>query len=241
MTHADLPRPTVSFCNYHDTHSLCHLAKMFWQMATAKSQFRNAGKKAPWQQTSWWQQQLQHCHWYQQFYVKPHMRNGTLSRQATCDDVAQNFICLTCGTKTVSFHLHGKGPWIEFQLYILRRKDMVDGGRHLVYKLYCGCVLVPSEGPANCVVQWRCRPSSQDLSERNLKHNLNSLRQSQRKMTVLHPPPYSARISSCHTHRGSNKKCAYIYPAYSIQLCIQERNFSHNVCSAEQFDWFSMT
>jgi hypothetical protein len=98
--HADLPRPTVSFCDYRDTHSLCHLAEMFWQMATPKSQFRNAGKKAPCQQTSWWQQQLQHCHCYWQFYVKPHLRNSIFSRHAACVDVAQNFICLTYETKT---------------------------------------------------------------------------------------------------------------------------------------------
>jgi hypothetical protein len=45
----------------------------------------------------------------------------------------------------------GNGSWIESQLYILKRKDIVDGGRHLVYRLYCGCILAPSEGPAKCV------------------------------------------------------------------------------------------
>jgi hypothetical protein len=97
---------------------------------------------------------------------------------------------------------------------------------------------VPSEGPAKCVVLWRCRPSSQDMSGRNLKHNLNSLRQIQRKMTVLHPPLYSVRISSCHTHKRSYRMCAYIYPAYSGIL---KRNVSHNICSAGQFECFSMT
>jgi len=59
-------------------------------MATTKSQFRNAGKKAP------WQQQLHHCHWYWQFDVKSHLRNVTFCRHATCEDAAQDFICLPC-------------------------------------------------------------------------------------------------------------------------------------------------
>ena len=95
--HTDLPRPTVNSCDYRDTHSLCHLAKQFWQTATPKSQYRNTNNKALWQKPSWSQMQLHHYHWYRQFDVKPHLGNGTLCRHATCEDVAQDFICLICG------------------------------------------------------------------------------------------------------------------------------------------------